>query len=167
MLLKKKIREFIFPGGSRRKYFLRVLIVAVVSFFLFKYLCMPVFIKGNSMAPTYSDGTFNFCWRGAYWFSKPCRGDVVAIRFAGEKIMLLKRIVGLSGESVEFKKGKLFINGIMLDEPYQKERCGWELPPRKVEEGHVYVVGDNRSMSMDEHKFGQVSASRIAGRPLW
>lgn len=89
------------------------------------------------------------------------------VRFSGEKIMLLKRIIALEGEKVEFRNGALYINDKSIYEPYVKYPCDWNLAPRIVEKGKVYVVGDNRSMHIDLHDFGQVSISRIVGKPLW
>ncbi len=119
------------------------------------------------MEPTYRTGEFNFCWRLRYLFSKPKRYDIVAIRLAGQKVMLLKRVVALEGEEVSFRQGKLLINGNELEEPYLRYPCNWELPARKVEKDSVYVVGDNRNMPMESHYFGQTLIRRIVGVPLW
>ncbi len=81
--------------------------------------------------------------------------------------MLLKRVVALEGEEVAFRQGKLLINGEELEEPYLRYPCDWNLPARKVEKESVYVVGDNRSMPMENHYFGQTSIRRIVGVPLW
>jgi signal peptidase I len=119
------------------------------------------------MKPTYRGRGINFCWRLRYLFSKPKRHDVVVVRFAGSKVMLLKRVVGLEGERVEFRDGKLFVNGSPLEEPYVRYPCNWNIPPRKVDNDCVYVVGDNRSMPIENHYFGQVSMERIMGGPVW
>jgi len=119
------------------------------------------------MEPTYHNGGINFCWTLQYLFSKPQKGDVVMIRLAGNKIMLLKRIVAVEGEQVEFRAGKLFIDGVEIEEPYVRYPCDWDLPPHIVEKGHVYVVGDNRSEPMGRHNFGQTAVKRIIGVPLW
>jgi signal peptidase I len=119
------------------------------------------------MEPRYHDGEFNFCWRLRYAFSQPGRGDVVVVRLAGKKVMLLKRAVALAGDEVEFREGRLFVNGRQVEEPYVRYPCDWELPPRRVEVGHVYLIGDNRSMPMEQHQFGQTSVNRIVGAPLW
>jgi signal peptidase I len=92
---------------------------------------------------------------------------VVLVRFAGGKVMLLKRVVALAGEQVEFRAGKLFVDGKELAEPYVKFPYTWNLPPRQVAKGHVYVVGDNRKMSIAEHDFGQTPITRLRGKPLW
>ena len=82
-------------------------------------------------------------------------------------MLLLKRIVAFEGETVEFHNGDLYIDGKLLDEPYVKYVSDWNLPPRKVKKGNVYVVGDNRSMPIEQHQFGQVAKDRIYGAPLW
>jgi len=81
--------------------------------------------------------------------------------------MLLKRVVAVEGEEVEFRDGKLFVDGKQMDEPYVRNSCGWNLSPRRVEKGHVYVVGDNRSMALENHAFGQAVIHRIIGAALW
>lgn len=119
------------------------------------------------MEPTYRNGSFNFYWRVAYLFSEPKQYDVVLVRFAGRKVMLLKRVVALEGEQVEFRDGKLFVDGKEIDEPYVKYPCNWNLPPRQVEKGYVYVVGDNRNVPIESHQFGQAPLKRIQGKILW
>jgi len=119
------------------------------------------------MEPTYHHGGVNFCWRLRTLFSEPKRFDVVAVRFAGSRVMLLKRVVAREDEQVEFRDGKLFINGKEIEEPYVRYPCNWNLPLRRVEKDCVYVVGDNRSMPIENHHFGQTSKSRLMGVPLW
>jgi signal peptidase I len=166
MDIQKQIRQFFLPSFTPR-FFIRVSLVALVAYLFFGYLCIPLQIKGSSMEPTYHDGSFNFCWRLAYWFSEPQHYDVVLVRFAGSKVMLLKRVVALAGEQVEFRAGKLIVDGQAIEEPYVKYPCTWNLPPRQVGKGHVYVVGDNRNMPLEEHDFGQTSITRLQGKPLW
>ena len=119
------------------------------------------------MEPAYHDRGVNFCWRLRYVFSEPKRHDVVMIRFAGSKAMLLKRVVAREGEQVEFREGKLFVDGKEIQEPYVRYPCHWNLPLRRVEKDCVYVIGDNRNMPIENHYFGQTSKSRIVGVPLW
>jgi signal peptidase I len=82
-------------------------------------------------------------------------------------VMLLKRIVAVGGETVEFRDGRLFVNGEEIDEPYVRYPCDWNLLPRLVKGDCVYIVGDNRKMPMRAHVFGQTSIKRIVGAPLW
>jgi len=119
------------------------------------------------MAPTYMDGGFNFCFKLRYIFSRPERGDIVAIRLAGERVMLLKRVVAVEGDVVEFRNGDLFVNEDQIDEVYTRYPSDWNLAPRTVNKGHVYVVGDNRSVSIVIHRFGQTPVDRVVGVPLW
>ena len=166
MISNNNIRQFFFPSLTA-KFLLRVLCVALFSYLFFSYVVIPIRIQGSSMEPTYRNGTFNFCWRLHYLFSRPKRYDVVGVRFAGNRVMLLKRVVALEGEQVEFRNGKLWVDEKELDEPYVHYPCNWNLPPRQVEEACVYVVGDNRSLPMEGHQFGQASVKRIVGVPLW
>jgi signal peptidase I len=119
------------------------------------------------MEPTYHNGSVNFLWKFRYLFSDPKRQDVVAVRFAGNRVMLLKRVIALENETVEFRNGKLFVDEKEIEEPYVHYPCNWNLPPRQVERNYVYVVGDNRNMPIEDHHFGQASMKRILGAPLW
>ena len=119
------------------------------------------------MEPTYRSGSINFCCRFRYLLSKPKRHDVVAVRFAGNRVMLLKRVVAVEGEEIEFRDGKLFVDEKQMDEPYVRYSCDWNLSPRQVEKGYVYVVGDNRSMAIENHTFGQAVIHRIIGAAVW
>jgi signal peptidase I len=160
------LKNFFLPKMTP-KFLIRVAVVAVMAYVIFGNICIPMRLNGSSMEPIYHDGGINFCWKPAYWFQNPKRGDVVMVRLAGNKVMYLKRIVALEEETIEFKDGKLLVNGKEINEPYVRFPCDWNLPPRKVETGSVYVVGDNRDMNIENHVFGQVSLKRIAGTPLW
>jgi len=164
--MKQAIQKFLFPELNR-KFLIRVILVAVIAFIFFKYFCIPFQVKGYSMSPTYKNGEFNFCFTLRYMFSPPKQFDIVAIRYAGTHVMLLKRVIATEGETDEFKKGALFINGHQIKEPYVKGKCNWDLPPRTVGTHHVYVVGDNRGVPIENHDFGQTDMNRIIGAPLW
>lgn len=159
------IKDFLFPSMNRC-FWVRIISLIIAAYLVFGFILIPTFIKGGSMEPTYHSVGFNFCWRGRYLYSKPQRHDIVVIRYV-DKVLLLKRIVAFAGETVEFRNGVLFVNGLALKEPYVHYLCDWDLPPRKVKKGHVYVIGDNRSMPIHQHYFGQVAVERIYGAPLW
>jgi signal peptidase I len=163
---KSRVRQFFFPSLTP-KFLVRVAAISLSAYFFFGHLCIPFRIQGISMEPNYGDGGFNFCWRLPTLFSKPERFDVVAVRLAGSRVMLLKRVVALEGERIEFRDGRLLIDGKEMDEPHVRYRFHWNFPPRQVEKGNVYVVGDNRSMPIETHLFGQTSVKRIIGVPLW
>jgi signal peptidase I len=166
MAVNHRIRQFFFPSLTPM-FLIRVFLVSLFAYLFFDYLCIPFTIQGISMEPTYRDGRVNFCWRLRYLFSEPKRRDVVAVRFAGSRVMLLKRVVAGEGEQVEFRGGRLFVDGNEIAEPYVRLPCNWNLPSRRVEQNCVYVVGDNRSMPIENHHFGQTSKIRIMGGPLW
>lgn len=160
-----ELRDFVIPKLTRG-FLIRLTVVAVCAVMTFRFLLIPCVISGASMEPTIKRVGFTFCWRGKYWFSEPKVGDIVIIRYSG-KTFYLKRIVAMPGDVVAFRRGILFVNGKPQKEPYVRYGSDWQLRPRKVKEGHYYVVGDNRSMPLEQHRFGQVSANRIEGVPLW
>ncbi len=160
------LKKFLLPKPDR-PYLIRLLIVALVAFIVFKYICIPFRVHGNSMWPTYTDGSINFCLTPRYLVESPGRKDIVTIRLAGNRVMLLKRVVALERQTVAFKNGRLYVNGQKVNEPYAAGPCDWELPPRVVKPDHVYVVGDNRAVPLEKHHFGQTPIDRIVGSPLW
>lgn len=166
MTLNRIFRHFFFPSLTPA-FLIRVVCVGLFAYLIFGHVLIPFRIKGVSMKPTYQNGEVNFCWRFRYLFSKPQRGDVVVVRLAGQKVMLLKRVVALEGDEVQFRNGKLLINGKEIDEPYLRYPSNWNLPSRQVESNSVYVVGDNRDGPIQNHFFGQTSIVRILGGPLW
>ncbi len=164
--MKYNIKDFLFPKITKQ-YLFRILLVAIFTFLFFSFICLPFRIKGYSMEPTYMNGQLNLCFKLRYIFVKPERYNVVCIRLAGEKVILLKRVVALEGDVVEIKNGTLLVNEKKIDETYLRYSSDWNLSPRKVDKNNVYVIGDNRSVSIDVHKFGQTSINRIVGVPLW
>ena len=161
----RPVRNFFLPKLTW-KFFLRLGIVIVLAVVLFKYFLIPSVVSGSSMEPTFDSNGFNFCWRGAFWFREPRVGDVVVIKYY-KKINFLKRIVAVPGETVEFRNGKLYVNGELREEPYVKLPSDWNMDPVQVEESEYYVVGDNRSMPISKHQHGAVKAYRIIGTPLY
>lgn len=162
----RAIRLFFFPE-LRVGFFIRAGLVGLCAYLFFGYACLPFWVQGGSMEPAYRQGDFHFCWRGRYLFSEPKRFEVVNIRFAGSRVMLLKRVVALEGEEVEFRDGILYVNGEEIEESYVRYKRDWNLPPRRVERGNIFVVGDNRGVALENHYFGQTSRKRIIGGPLW
>jgi signal peptidase I len=161
-----RVVRIIAIGRNPKRTLMRAGVLGVVCFVFFKFyffeqIIRQVRVDGNSMFPTYHDGTRNYVNKLAYRHADPKRGDVVAIRMAGEHEMLLKRIVGLPGETVAFAHGKLLINGKDIDEPYLKQHSlPPDMDPVTLKPDEYYVIGDNRMMS-DQ---GRIDRSRIVGR---
>ncbi len=156
------LKRFFLPELNSQ-FLLRVIVVSFASYLVFTFLLIPLKIRGKSMEPTYHDGSYALCWRPKYGYTSFKRFDVVTVRLAGRHVMLLKRIIAFAGESLEFRHGVLFINSRQIDEPYVQFNSDWNLLPRTVAEGKVYVIGDNRGLDMKRHVFGQVNMQRIVG----
>jgi signal peptidase I len=153
-------------GRKPKRTLIRAAVLAVLcyvffKFFIFKFFLLPVRIEGNSMFPTYHDWGVNFVYRLAYRHAEPQRGDVAGIRMAGPSIMLMKRIVGLPGETVAFDHGVLLVNGAPIAEPYLKHHSpAPPLEPVTLDPNQYYVIGDNR-MNSDR---GRIDRDRIVGK---
>lgn len=146
---------------------IRVAIWIAAAFFLFRVVLLPVRVEGVSMMPTYRNGGVNFIFRWSYARQQPQRGDVVGIRFAGNHVMLLKRIIALPGERIAIRQGIVYIDGEPLDEPYVKLfNPTWQQAEVTLKPDEYYIIGDNRGMRSDEHVHGRVEAYRIVGKVL-
>lgn len=160
-------------GRRPRATLVRIAVLAAVCFITFKFVLLPVRIAGISMEPTYPDRQIHVVNRLAYLFHEPRRGDVVSIRFSKPKFfsspseMLMKRIIGLPGDTVTFEDGHAYINGKRLPEPYVKFPCDWNHAPIVCGPDQYYVVGDNRSMPFANHTQGRADRDRIIGKLLW
>jgi signal peptidase I len=159
-------RRIIF-GPDPRRTLVRVLVLAVISFIAFGWVLIPIRAEGISMLPTFESGSLHLASRVAYSYSKPARGDVIAIKLAGPHVLYVKRIIALPGERIAFSKGQVYVNGAPLDEPYVRNRRLWDVPEVTLTGREYYVVGDNRGMRATDHDFGRVDVSRIVGKLLF
>ena len=159
---RSALHAFLLPHPTRG-FFLRAALVAAAAAAVFSTVLLPTRLEGQSMAPTYTAPGFAFVWTGS---KDPARGDVVALRWEGRRKMLLKRVLAFEGETVAFSNGVCLVDGVPLDEPYVAFDAGWNLPPRTVEPGCIYVMGDNRGVDPDVHVGGEISRRRIVGKPL-
>ena len=142
---------------------LRALVLASVCFVLFKFFFIPIRVTGNSMYPTYRNGGVNLVNRLAYRNHPPRRGDVVAIRMAGEHVLIMKRVIGLPGEVLSVRRDRVLINGRELDEPYLLERADWASGSILLGPDEWFVVGDNRRIS----DAGPVHEDQIVGKVVF
>jgi signal peptidase I len=153
-------------GRSPKRTMVRIVFLVAAVILVRTFVLINIKVIGPSMLPTYQENGINFVNALAYIRSQPRRGDVVAIRYSGRSIMLMKRIVGLPGETVQFHNGRLLINGEPLEVPYVKFNCDWESEPRTLAADCYYFVGDNRSMPEVNHTEGVASRNRIVGKIL-
>ena len=156
-------RRFIHGSTPGRTRF-RILGVALGSLFLFKYCLIPIKVVGFSMFPTYKPGEINYINRYAYTSKAPTRGDIVSIGTTGSQVTILKRVLGLPGDHVYMRKGKVHINGEEINEPYLEINSGHSTKsPIRLKEDEFWVVGDNRMVS----EFIKIHRRHIIGKPLF
>jgi signal peptidase I len=154
-------------GRNPKRTVVRIVVLVALCLLVFnRFVLVPIRVEGMSMLPTYNDHRINFVNRLSYYFHEPHRGDVVAIRTSGISIMYMKRVIGLPGESVAFHHGRAYIDGQLLDEPYLRKQCDWELPTRQLGPNEYFLVGDNRSMPASDHTMGVAARGRIVGKVL-
>lgn len=144
-------------------------IFVVVYLFLFQ----PNQVKGHSMEPTFYDGEYILTDKISFKMGLPKRGDVVV--FVSPKnadVDFIKRIIGLPGERVKIKGGKVFINDTNFDESAYLASTVYTGPESflsenqafTVPEGKYFVMGDNRPGSSDSRDFGPVEPKEFVGR---
>ena len=100
-----------------------------------------------------------------YVFSPPQRGDIVVFHLLDRQgADLVKRVVGLPGETVEMRDGRVYVNGDLLEEPYLSSFDDSNEPPVVVPEGAYFVLGDNRAVSFDSRSMGPIDQTQIIGK---
>jgi signal peptidase I len=142
-------------------------VLAAISAITFGWVLIPIRTEGISMLPTYRSDTLNLVNRLAYTRRGPRRGDVIAIRLAGESVLYVKRVIGLPGERVEITEGQVLINGSPWLEPYVRHRRAWNYDELTLGPREYFVMGDNRGMAAADHDFGPVDEDRIIGRVVF
>ena len=141
----------------------RVTLLLAVAVLSFRALLVPIRVSGNSMAPNFQDGGLNFVNKWAYTKEHPTRGDVVAVRTADPKVIYIKRVIGLPGETVTIRGGEVTVNGKTLTEGYADARVPFPVGPMKLSSSSYFVIGDNREVTI----FGPVPESQIIGKVLF
>ena len=160
------LRTLIF-GARPGRTAVRVVILATAAFVTFKWVLLPVRAEGISMQPTYESGSLHVVNRLSYSRGGPARGDIVAIRLAGTRVVYIKRVIALPGERMAIQAGQVLIDGAPLHEPYVRHRRPWDLPEVTLGSGEYFLIGDNRGMNLRDHTMGRADAGRIIGRVLF
>ncbi len=159
-------------------FFLDVLevIVFAVGIFFFVYLLImrPHKIKGQSMMPNFPDSEYLLTEKVSYYTRQPHRGDVVVLApppSVSTTDEFIKRIIGLPGETVMIKNGRVYINDKMLHESYLADTLYTsegtflsEGQEYNIPSGQYFVMGDNRPNSSDSRYWGPITKSEITGR---
>jgi signal peptidase I len=153
------------------RYWLRDLILSVLlAIIVIVFLYQPVQVEGNSMMPRLVNQERIFINKFIYRVEPIRRGDIVVFRCPVDPSKsYIKRVVGLPGEWVEIKEGRVQINGQRLDEPYLSpaDVDQQSYPPVRVEPDHYYVLGDRRGFSNDSRVWGTVERRLIYGKAVF
>jgi signal peptidase I len=139
-----------------------------VYYFVSRYVVTAVIVDGASMQPTLHDGDRLLLNRWAYRYRKPARGDLVVIKDPGHSDFAVKRIVGLPLESVQIKRGEVYLNGRVFSEPYLQDKTLTFTPDAKekwdiIGKDRYFVLGDNRAISEDSRYYGTIRRDQIIG----
>ena len=141
----------------------------LVAFIIKTFLLQAFYIPSLSMAPTLQVNDRVLVNKLSYDLHEVNRGDLVVFESppneGSETKDLIKRVVGLPGETVESRDGKILVNGQVLDEPYlDRGVTTGALDKVVVPPDHLWVMGDNRANSRDSRFFGPIPESLVIGR---
>lgn len=149
-----------------------VLISAAIVIPFRLYIAQPFIVEGASMYPTFENGDYLVVDELSYRFGTPERGSVLVFRYPkNPSKSFIKRVIGLPGEIVSIKGGKVTVmsgkypKGLTLDEPYITLTKTDDLT-YTLGQGEYFVMGDNRAQSADSRMWGPVGSEHIVGRPL-
>lgn len=147
--MKKFIKEYV-------PYIVIIILVILVK----RYVVSPVKVNGTSMMNTLHNGDIMILNSTAYYFNDIERFDIVVIDEGDEYI--IKRVIGLPGEVVEYRENQLYINNKLV-------KCNYTDEPTadfkyKVGKDSYFVLGDNRTNSMDSRVFGAFKKNKIIGK---
>ncbi|MDQ4126703.1 MAG: signal peptidase I [Actinomycetota bacterium] len=165
---------------TRRSAALRTLLelplILLISFalvfgFVRPVIAAPFYVGSESMVPTLEVWDRVLINKLAYELDEPERGDIVLFKSPdGGEDPLIKRVVGLPGDTIEVRQDTLLVNGERRREPYVNDeyrRLQGPYGPRTVPEDHVFVMGDNRGNSHDSRFFGPVPEENLIGEALF
>lgn len=157
------------------EYLKLFLLVFLIALFITQYILQRNTVKGLSMYPTLNDGDELFVEKVSRYFGDIKRFDIITVDTKGiehdEPNRVIKRVVGLPGDTVEIKGGQVYINGELLREDYLPDNVPTVSRNPKfdkvtLQENEYYCLGDNRNNSNDSRSFGPIPADHILGKLL-
>lgn len=156
---KPNWRQFVFD-------LIETLLLAVVLYLGINAISARVRVDGFSMVPTLQDGEYVLVSKITYRLGEPQHGDIIVFKYPGQPPQdLIKRIIGLPGDSVQVTSSVVYVNGQALTEPYiaaaPAYQGQWQVP-----EGFLFVLGDNRNDSSDSHSWGLLPKENVIGKAL-
>jgi signal peptidase I len=141
--------------------------LTLIIFFLIRMVVQNFRIEGFSMEPTLHEGQFLIVNKLVYQLdqNQPNRGDIVVFEYPRAPDRdFIKRVIGLPGEKVEVRQGRVYINDKPLEEPFIASQPAYSWGPRVVSEEEYFVLGDNRNNSSDSHTWGFLPRKNIIGK---
>jgi signal peptidase I len=161
------------PGRPVLRWLLRavrelaetVIPAVIIALIINLFLAQATQVLGQSMEPNLHTAQRVVVEKVTYRLVHgPRRGDIVVIDTSDQAEMLIKRVIGLPGETISVQQGRVYIDGEELEEPWTVNLGGPNYGPKTVPPLHVFVLGDNRGASNDSRSFGPVSIEDIVGR---
>lgn len=152
--------------------FKTITLSAVLAFGIRSFVAEARYIPSGSMLPTLQINDRLIIDKISYNFRNPERGDIVvfsptdALKAQNFKDAFIKRLLGLPGDKVEVKEGRVYVNDQLLKENYIEEKPNYNFGPVTVPPNQYLVLGDNRNNSYDSHYWGYVPRDRIIGRAV-
>ena len=140
----------------------------VSALLLIHFIVRSYYIPSGSMIPTLLVKDFILVNELQYRFTRPMRGDVAVFHppdtYHGNKEDLIKRVVGIEGDTIEVKDHKLVRNGVVVEEPWINEPINEDFAQIRVKPGHCFMMGDNRNDSYDSRFWGDVPYDHYVGK---
>ena len=130
------------------------------------FLAQATVVFGQSMEPNLHANQRLIVDKLSFKLHSPQRDDIVVVDRPDMDEMLVKRIVALPGETVEIKRGIVYVNGNAVPEPYPHDLSEYDMRPIRLEPLSYFVLGDNRGNSNDSRYFGPIKREEIIGR-VW
>src|SRR5262249_1021523 len=137
---------------SLRTWTLDLVVCVVVLFLIGVFLYQPVKVEGGSMEPGLEDQGHIFINKMVYRFESIERGDIVVFRYPRDtRKSFVKRVIGLPGDRIRILSGRVYVNGVPLQEPYVPDEYqdARSYSDTVVPNNAYFVLGDHRSMSND------------------
>jgi signal peptidase I len=141
-----------------------VLPAVVLAVLINLFVAQGIYVYGQSMEPNLHTNQRLIVEKVSYRWGAPRRGDIVVVRIPGNKVPPIKRVIALSGETIEIREGRVLVNGEHLEETYLADVEQQDYGPFTVPLQNVFVMGDNRNLSSDSRYFGPVPIDQILGR---